>query len=110
MRRKTAEVNPKPPFRSRSINWDADLLPDSRDRRRCPTLNPRDVMQLAFVLEENGELPTTQVEADKPGVIHKPLAGREEKSIALGQLSIRWRGPMGEKGSLKTGWLTAQRA
>ena len=100
---------PKSPFISRSLNWDADLLPDNCARRNCPTLNPRDVMQLAFTLEQTGEEQMGK-EEDGSGITDKSLTSRDEKQpIALGQLSVRWRGPMGEKGSLKTGWLTAQK-
>ena len=85
-------------------------MPDDGDRGHCPTLNPRDVTQLAYVLEEIVGMSTGKEEDDKAPNSNKSLAGRDEKSIALGQLSIRWRGPMGEKGTLKTGLLTAQKA
>ena len=68
-------------------------------------------MQLAFVLKQTNEPPTSKVEDDRLEIANKSSMGRDEKkSVALGQLSIQWRGPMGEKGSLTTGWLTAQKA
>ena len=75
-----------------------------------PTLNPHDVMQLAFVLEEmDGSSNMSQ--GNISGIAGKQVAsGDGRNAVTLGQLNVRWRGPMGEKGSLKTGWLTGQKA
>ena len=107
-----ADVSPKSPFTSQSLNWDADPLPDivAADRGG-PTLNPRDVTQLAFVLEEADRSSTNTLQEDMSGISGKQLAtGDGRKTVTLAQLNIRWRGPMGEKGSLKTGWLTGGKA
>lgn len=107
-----ADVIPKSPFTSKSLNWDAyPSLDTVAAGKGGPTLNPRDVMQLAFVLEETDEPSTSMSQEDVSGNTGKQLAGGNgRKIVTLGQLSVRWRGPMGEKGSLRTGWLTGQKA
>ena len=84
-------INPREPFESTSLNWD---VAPSNGARKAPLLSPRDVVQVAFLLQR------------KPD-------SEEEETIAsgrkvLGQLSIQWRGHMGDRGSLSTGWLTAK--
>lgn len=81
-------------LRSQSLNfWDRQEAGEGKGERggegTGPVLAPQDVMQVAFVLEkvEGAEL--------------------EEKGdrVVLAQLVAKWRGPMGEMGSLTTGWL-----
>lgn len=85
---------PKPTFKSTSLNWD-----NSRDSNEvglnCPILSPRDVVQVAFLVEVKDDGPARELTRD----------GR----IVLGQLSIQWRTAMGETGFLSTGWLTTKR-
>ena len=86
----------KAPFQSTSLNWDAK----SRDRKwnEPPLLIPRDVMQVAFLIEEQSQ--------------HKvdlgPKEVRDGRPV-LGQLSIQWRTSMGDLGFLTTGWLMAKK-
>ena len=86
----------KAPFQSTSLNWDAN----SRDGKRNepPLLIPRDVMQVAFLIEEQ-----SQHEVD--------LSPKEVKDgrTVLGQLSIQWRTAMGDPGFLTTGWLMTKK-
>lgn len=81
-------------LRSSSLNWDAEWMKQKIEKENIPgkgrpVLAPQDVMQVAFVLEQNeGE----QLEEKRDRVL-------------LAQAHIDWRGPMGEKGELTTGWL-----
>jgi trafficking protein particle complex subunit 13 len=66
-----------------------------------PMLDPHDVLQVAFLVE--------QVEGEKDGLdaLQKDL--KREGRVSLGQLSIEWRGPMGDRGCLTTGYLLSRR-
>jgi hypothetical protein len=66
-----------------------------------PLLDPHDVLQVAFLVE--------QKEAEKDGLETLQNDLRREGRTALGQLSIEWRGPMGDKGFLTTGYLLTRR-
>ena len=90
---KSVAFIPKPAFRARSLNWDAYPLGSGEDSN-CPILAPRDVHQVAFLLQ--------QVDGTKKEVLRD---GR----TALGQLGLRWRSAMGEEGFLTTGMLTTKR-
>ncbi|KLJ12668.1 hypothetical protein EMPG_09496 [Blastomyces silverae] len=92
-------LNPKPPFKSRSLNWDFER-PDSPSAGP-PTLNPRDVLQVAFLVE--------QEQGQQEGLegLQKDIS-RDGRTI-LGQLSIEWRGSMGDRGFLTTGNLMTKR-
>lgn len=85
---------PKSAFKSTSLNWDA-VLDNKEEAVNCPILSPRDVMQVAFLIELKDNGPARELTRD----------GR----IVLGQLSIQWRTAMGETGFLSTGWLTSKR-
>lgn len=85
--------NPKPAFKSTSLNWDA--LQADRPQVDCPTMSPRDVQQIAFLIEARQNGPSKELTKD----------GR----TILGQLSIQWRTAMGDSGFLSTGWLTTKR-
>ena len=91
---RTVVLNPKPAFKSTSLNWAITPGLDRQDAR-CPVLAPRDVTQIAFLVEQQGEGPEKEVTKD----------GR----IILGQLSIQWRTAMGDSGFLSTGWLTTKK-
>ncbi|KAK0284121.1 hypothetical protein LTR35_005835 [Friedmanniomyces endolithicus] len=58
--------------------------------REAVVLKPRDVEQVMFVLEE------------------KPTYGEVGGRVPLAQLNIDWRGAMGERGGLTTGWLASK--
>jgi hypothetical protein len=64
----------------------------------APVLNPRDVIQVAFLLEE-------QLAGNDDSVT---TSASDNKKL-LGQLAIQWRTAMGDRGSLSTGWLTSKR-
>lgn len=88
--------NPKPPFRSTSINWDAGLSnPEHVD---SPILALRDVMQVAFLVEQYDD----QRSSPLRDII-------KDGRAVLGQLNIQWRTAMGDVGSLSTGWLMTRR-
>ena len=80
------------PFISRSINWDTGHLD-------VPRLAPREVSQIAFLLEE-------QLVEKSQGV--KKEVTKDGRTI-LGVLTIHWRSTMGHLGVLSTGWLTSRR-
>jgi hypothetical protein len=78
-------VTPKSPFKSTSLNW--DIFGTGTDPAHSPVLNPRDVMQVAFLLEEQADL----TESERTG----------GDQLILGQLNIQWRSAMGDRGSLR---------
>lgn len=92
-------LNAKLPFKARSLNWDFER-PDSV-RLNPPILGPRDVLQVAFLVEqEQGQ--------------HEGLEGLQKDMsrdgrTTLGQLSIEWRSSMGDRGFLTTGNLMTKR-
>ena len=89
-------LNPKSPFRSTSLNWDV-ARPDG-EHIESPVMMPREVMQVAFLIEEQHNMPDlTARERDRSG------------RTILGQLSIQWRTAMGDSGYLSTGWLMEKR-
>ncbi|KAL4906389.1 hypothetical protein BDW74DRAFT_176719 [Aspergillus multicolor] len=96
---KKTHLNPKPPFKAMSLNWDLER-PDGADTPP-PTLNPRDVLQVAFLVE--------QEEGQQEGLeaLQKDL--RRDSRAVLGQLSIEWRSSMGDKGFLTTGNLLTRK-
>ena len=59
----------------------------------APILNPHDVIQLAFLLENQAGY---DEEAEKVGT-----ASADARKI-LGQLAIQWRSALGDRGSLST--------
>lgn len=66
----------------------------------APILTPRDVIQVAFLLEQDSSAEEFQDEAS--------TAASDSRKI-LGQLAIQWRSALGDRGSLSTGWLTSRR-
>ena len=85
--------NSKPAFLSTSLNWD---LARSDDKQAdCPTMAPRDVLQIAFLLEQRADGPSRELTKDGRAI--------------LGTLGIQWRTTMGGSGFLSTGWLTTKR-
>lgn len=67
---------------------------------KAPILTPRDVIQVAFLLDEQLHALESHDEA--------AVAADDSKKV-LGQLAIQWRSALGDCGSLSTGWLTSRR-
>jgi hypothetical protein len=59
-------------------------------------------MQVAFLIEEREEADEEDLER-----VRKDVA-RDGRAV-LGQLGIEWRGAMGERGYLSTGWLSSRK-
>lgn len=89
----TATLNPKPAFKSTSLNWDAKKLDMHHSDK--PIMAPRDVLQIAFLVEQQKDGPGKEVTKD----------GR----TLLGNLDIQWMTAMGDRGFLSTGWLTTKK-
>ncbi|CEJ61982.1 Putative DUF974 domain protein [Penicillium brasilianum] len=96
---KQTRLNPKPPFKCQSLNWDATTADPTA--AGPPTLNPRDVLQVAFLIE--------QEEGRTEGLETLQKDIRRDGRATLGQLSIEWRGAMGDKGFLTTGNLMSRK-
>ncbi|KAJ4294493.1 hypothetical protein N0V90_008184 [Kalmusia sp. IMI 367209] len=94
-------VKPSAIYKATSLNWDLDV--DEREAKSAikPVLQAREVIQVAFLLEE--ETGSGAEEDEKK----KDQLGDNRK--VLGQLAIQWRTALGDRGSLSTGWLTAKR-
>ncbi|ETI19512.1 hypothetical protein G647_09346 [Cladophialophora carrionii CBS 160.54] len=89
----------RPPFKSTSLNWDAEEgIEDGGER---PLFKPRDVIQVAFLVE--------QQEGVSDGLEDVKNSLRRDGRAVLGQLAIQWRTTMGERGSLSTGNLLTRR-
>ncbi|KAI9797793.1 MAG: hypothetical protein M1833_005296 [Piccolia ochrophora] len=96
----TVHIAPKVPFQSVSLNWDT---PSADEKAKpLPILNPRDVLQVAFLIEQEKDSQEDPEALGKKG-------SREAARVTLGQLCIEWRSAMGDKGFLSTGWLTSRR-
>jgi trafficking protein particle complex subunit 13 len=87
------------PFKSTSLNWDAGK--DAGRQVERPSLKPHDVMQVAFLVEQESDV--------SEGLEDMKGALRREGRAVLGQLAIQWRTSMGERGSLSTGNLMTRR-
>ena len=57
-----ATLNPKPAFTSTSLNWDAKILDMHHTDK--PTMAPRDVLQIAFLIEQRKDGPDKEVTKD----------------------------------------------
>lgn len=88
----------KSPFISTSLNWDI-LQPGVLDAK-LPTLSPREVFQVAFLI--NGR--------PNEGEGFNPPEVTKDGRTLLGALTIRWRSAMGDPGTLSTGWLTSRKS
>lgn len=64
-------------------------------------LKPREIIQVAFLVAQD------EAAQDGADAMHESLA--KEGRVALGQLSIEWRGAMGDRGQLSTGMLMFKR-
>lgn len=94
--KQAVDVNPKPPLKSTSLNW--DMHSPGSSQHHAPILSPRDVVQVAFLLED---------QPDNDGELAS--SGSVDGRRTIGQLAIQWRSALGDRGSLSTGWLTARR-
>lgn len=90
-------VNPNELYKGTSLNWDLD----AKGEAVKPVLMAREVIQVAFLLEEK------DAEEDAGAEGRKDQLGDNRK--VLGQLAIQWRTALGDRGTLSTGWLTARR-
>ncbi|KAF2461419.1 hypothetical protein BDY21DRAFT_332035 [Lineolata rhizophorae] len=100
----------RPAFSSTSLNWDfasstATKVPP-QSAPHAPVLNPRDVIQVAFLVEQRRN---TTIDEEDDHVL-SPTGTKVTDRVALGQLAIQWRSAMGDRGSLSTGLLTSRRA
>ena len=87
---------PKAAFWTQSLNsWELAELKDENDKH--PVLNPREILQICFLLQERDEYAQQEHSQTRDG------------RTILGQLSIRWRSSMGDLGSLSTGWLSSKK-
>lgn len=93
-------LNPKPPFKSTSLNWDVQQLSENENAER-PTMNPRDILQVAFLVEQEVG------QQDGLDTLLKDL--KKDGRATLGQLSIEWRSAMGDRGFLTTGNLLTKK-
>jgi hypothetical protein len=94
------QVKPNELYTGTSLNWDLDSKGAKGDAVK-PVLMAREVIQVAFLLEEK----SGGRDAGEEG--RKDQLGDNRK--VLGQLTIQWRTALGDRGTLSTGWLTARR-
>lgn len=66
-----------------------------------PTMNPRDVLQVAFLVEQEVG------QQDGLETLQKDM--KRDGRASLGQLSIEWRSAMGDRGFLTTGNLLTRK-
>ena len=93
------KLQSRQPFKSTSLNWDAEA--DSEISVEHPLLKPRDITQIAFLVE--------QQDGVWEGLEDMRNKLRRDGRTVLGQLAIQWRTTMGERGSLSTGNLLSRR-
>jgi hypothetical protein len=103
-----ASLRAKKPFVAWSLNWGAAEVGAGSEGGSVedveitkPILNPRDVLQVAYVVEQEASV-TEGLEELKAGL-------KRDGRVVLGQLAIQWRGNMGEPGSLSTGNLLSRK-
>ena len=90
-----ARLLPYAPFVATSLNLDIDGEGDQK--KDPPLLNPRDVLQLAFLVEQNA--------GSTEGVEELKANFKHDGRTPLGQIALEWSSGMGEKGQLTTGML-----
>ena len=91
-----AKLLAAPPLQAKSLNW--DMKESTKD---YPLLNARDVLQLAFVMEQEAGV-TDGLDDLKSNL-------RRDGRTPLGQIALEWRSTMGEKGHLTTGTLFSRK-
>lgn len=88
-----------PPFRGTSLNWDVSR--ETGQAEENPLQNPRDVLQLAFLVEQEAE--------NSDGLEELRANLKRDGRTILGQIALEWRSTMGEKGQLTTGTLLSRK-
>ncbi|KAK5087664.1 hypothetical protein LTR70_002981 [Exophiala xenobiotica] len=88
-----------PPFVATSLNFDMDAAGDQKGGD--PLLNPRDVLQLAFLVEQDVE--------NTEGADELKANIKRDGRTPLGQIALEWSSGMGEKGQLTTGTLSSRK-
>jgi len=88
-----------PPLIATSLNLDMIAAGDQREGN--PLLNPRDVLQLAFLVEQDAE--------NTEGVDELKVNIKRDGRTPLGQIALDWSSGMGEKGQLTTGTLFSRK-
>jgi hypothetical protein len=76
------------------------MLSSGAEPAKAPILTPRDVIQVAFLLDEQPDVEEAHDDSS---------AAADNSKRVLGQLAIQWRSALGDRGSLSTGWLTSRR-
>ncbi len=89
------QFSPKQPFRSTSLN--PDLESSDTMGAEIQVLMPRDVAQIAFLIENQAD------DGDEA-----QLETNDGRTV-LGQLSMQWRTAFGDQGFLNTGWLMTKK-
>ncbi|KAI9749814.1 MAG: hypothetical protein M4579_006728, partial [Chaenotheca gracillima] len=77
----TVKLIPKSPFKASSLNWDVSM--PSTETEPLPVLNPSDVRQVAFLIEQQLD------DAEGGDALQQDLS--RDGRATLGQLSIDWR-------------------
>ncbi|KAK2748749.1 hypothetical protein FQN57_000330 [Myotisia sp. PD_48] len=95
------QLNSRSPFKARSLNWDSGSLMATNTESSAPTLAPRDIRQIAFLVE--------QEPGQQEGIEAMQKDMSRDGRISLGQLSIDWQSAMGERGYLTTGNLMTKK-
>jgi trafficking protein particle complex subunit 13 len=102
----SVRMNAKAPFKASSLNW--DMAED--DSGLPPLLNPRDIVQVAFLLEETKGDEVAELVSSPTQKLHgRSGSGGSDSRFILGQLNVQWRSAMGDRGSITTGYLTGRK-
>ncbi|KAI1958612.1 hypothetical protein LOZ58_005018 [Ophidiomyces ophidiicola] len=104
-------LNAKAPFGAQSLNWDVEPRAtgsSANNSSRAPTLSPRDVLQIAFLVEQEGG-EAAGAEGSAAATTTTAAVAREGGRTTLGQLSLEWRSALGERGFLTTGNLMTKK-
>lgn len=94
-----ADLLPQQPFEAKSLNRIVD--PEEGEEREVPALDPRDIYQIAFLLEQTAD----RIE----DVAESRESMERDGRVILGQISLEWMGAMGQKGRLTTSNLMSRK-
>jgi hypothetical protein len=86
----SVSLEEKPWCKATGLNWDTGGEGNGVGEVENPTLGPKDVQQICFLVQQIGD-----------DVGEEDVTGR----LIMGMLHIAWRGAMGNRGSLSTSWL-----
>jgi trafficking protein particle complex subunit 13 len=86
----SVSLEEKPWCKAMGLNWEKRVEGGEVGDMETPTLGPKDIQQICFLVEQVGD-----------------EAGEEDGTgrLIMGMLHISWRGAMGNRGSLSTNWL-----